>query len=186
MSTDNSPLVTFAREVATGVYRYSELMARAREALAAHAQAHQPKTDTVYDAFYQRDSAAQAQKGEPVTQYQLRRMNRVTGEWGEWENVSAQGYEDVLADKTTTLRFEGRKLYTATPAQDTRCPYIVSSDEGTSHCRLAERDGKDAARYRYWRKHHGWTGYFDDGLTNSESEPEIDAAIDAAMAREGG
>lgn len=40
---------------------------------------------------------------------------------------------------------------------------------------------RGAERWRYWRKHHGWTGYFDDGLTNSEEPDDIDAAIDAAM-----
>lgn len=46
----------------------------------------------------------------------------------------------------------------------------------------AERDAlrADAERYRYWRKHHGWTGYFDDGASNSEKPSDVDAAIDAA------
>lgn len=43
---------------------------------------------------------------------------------------------------------------------------------------------RDAERYRYWRKNHGWTGYFDDGATNSEEPDAIDAAIDAAKGAE--
>jgi chromosome segregation ATPase len=39
---------------------------------------------------------------------------------------------------------------------------------------------RDAERYRYWRDHHGWSGYFDNGATNSDDPAEIDAAIDAA------
>jgi hypothetical protein len=39
---------------------------------------------------------------------------------------------------------------------------------------------RDAERYRYWRDHHGWSGYFDDGATNSDDPAEIGAAIDAA------
>jgi hypothetical protein len=51
---------------------------------------------------------------------------------------------------------------------------------------VAERDAAvaDARRYRYWRKHHGWTGYFDDGLSNSDDHADVDAAIDAAIAKE--
>lgn len=52
-------------------------------------------------------------------------------------------------------------------------------------CRRLERELAEARRYaeryRYWRDRHGWTGYFDDGLTNSEAPDDIDAAIDAAM-----
>jgi len=36
----------------------------------------------------------------------------------------------------------------------------------------------NSERYLYWRKHHGWTGYFDPD-SNSEDDDEIDAAIDA-------
>ena len=49
--------------------------------------------------------------------------------------------------------------------------------------RLAEVE-RDAARYRYWRKHHGWTGYFDDGSSNASDAAAVDAAIDAARAKE--
>ncbi len=45
-------------------------------------------------------------------------------------------------------------------------------------------DERDAKRYRYWRSEHGWSGYFDDGATNSESATDIDAAIDAAIAQQ--
>ena len=38
----------------------------------------------------------------------------------------------------------------------------------------------DAERWRYWLREHGWSGYFDDGLTNSESDADIIAAIDKA------
>lgn len=43
-----------------------------------------------------------------------------------------------------------------------------------------ERLRKDAERYRYWRDKHGWTGYFDDGASNSEDNNDIDDAIDRA------
>jgi hypothetical protein len=46
--------------------------------------------------------------------------------------------------------------------------------------RIAELE-KDAARYRYWRDNHGWSGYFDDGATNSEDANDIDKAIDTAL-----
>lgn len=46
--------------------------------------------------------------------------------------------------------------------------------------RIAELE-KDAARYKYWRDNHGWTGTFDDGATNSDEPKDIDAAIDTAM-----
>jgi hypothetical protein len=38
----------------------------------------------------------------------------------------------------------------------------------------------DAERWRYWLREHGWSGYFDDGLTNSESDGDIIAACDKA------
>lgn len=49
----------------------------------------------------------------------------------------------------------------------------------------APSDAIDAKRYRYWRENHGWTGYFDDGATNSESNDDVDKAIDAAI-KQGG
>lgn len=39
---------------------------------------------------------------------------------------------------------------------------------------------EDAERWRYWLRKHGWSGYFDDGLTNSESAADIITAIDKA------
>ncbi len=47
---------------------------------------------------------------------------------------------------------------------------------------LAELAGEleDAERWRYWLRKHGWSGYFDDGLTNSESAADIITAIDKA------
>jgi hypothetical protein len=42
----------------------------------------------------------------------------------------------------------------------------------------------DAERWRWWRDHHGWSGYFDDGATNSEDPSKIDAAIDAERREE--
>ena len=39
---------------------------------------------------------------------------------------------------------------------------------------------EDAERWRYWLREHGWSGYFDDGLTNSESAADIITAIDKA------
>lgn len=36
----------------------------------------------------------------------------------------------------------------------------------------------DAERWRYWLREHGWSGYFDDGLTNSEFDDDIIAACD--------
>ena len=38
----------------------------------------------------------------------------------------------------------------------------------------------DAERWCYWLREHGWSGYFDDGLTSSESDADIIAAIDKA------
>ena len=49
----------------------------------------------------------------------------------------------------------------------------------------APSDAIDAKRYRYWRENHGWTGYFDDGATNSESNDDVDKAIDAAIEQGG-
>ena len=64
-------------------------------------------------------------------------------------------------------------------------PYIDSlhallREMEKEHDREALR--KDAARYRYWRDNHGWTGYFDDGLTNSDAPQDIDAAVDKRIA----
>ena len=44
----------------------------------------------------------------------------------------------------------------------------------------------DAERWRYWLREHGWSGYFDDGLTSSESDADIIAAIDKAREASGG
>ena len=38
----------------------------------------------------------------------------------------------------------------------------------------------DAERWRYWLKHHGWSGYFDDGASNEDDPARVIAAIDAA------
>jgi hypothetical protein len=43
------------------------------------------------------------------------------------------------------------------------------------------QDAKDAARWRYWLEHHGWSGYFDDGASNEDSPAAVNAAIDEAM-----
>ena len=58
----------------------------------------------------------------------------------------------------------------------------MKSDEVASEDKKSQ-ESRDAERWRYWRDHHGWSGYFDDGLTNSENNDDIDAACDAAISR---
>ena len=60
---------------------------------------------------------------------------------------------------------------------------ILAALESTDEHK-AER--ADAERWRYWLREHGWSGYFDDGLTNSESDADIIAAIDKAREASGG
>lgn len=45
-----------------------------------------------------------------------------------------------------------------------------------------ERLREDAARWKHWLNNHGWSGYFDDGATNSESDADIIAACDKERA----
>ena len=52
--------------------------------------------------------------GEPV-EYQARRQNTLTGEWGEWTKVSHKDHDEIAADLNPNhiLKYEARKLYTA-------------------------------------------------------------------------
>lgn len=55
-----------------------------------------------------------------------------------------------------------------------------TSDQHDMHVAEVAALREDAERWRYWRDHHGWSGTFDDGASNSEDPDDIDAAIDAA------
>jgi len=43
---------------------------------------------------------------------------------------------------------------------------------------------RDAERWQYWLKNHGWSGYFDDGASNYDDAKNVTKAIDAAIAAE--
>lgn len=81
---------------------------------------------------------------------------------------------------------------TPRPSEDARCPYIVTGMEGTSHCRLAEQDARDAKRYQWLLKQEypkGWpdgalwwnVSVSDGSQGKSLNGESITKAIDAAM-----
>ena len=69
--------------------------------------------------------------------------------------------------------------------------YVALGDHSSCMTAIDELEGRveelerDALRYRYWREHHGWSGYFDDGASNSEDNDDIDTAIDAHLPEHG-
>lgn len=105
----------------------------------------------------------------PVERAHMRRE-----EWELW-----QRYDEADEELSASMAFE-----LTHPSEDARCPYVVTGKEGASHCKLAEQDARDAARYHELRNN----GYLlianGDLLDKNEimfAGDELDAAIDAAM-----
>ncbi len=46
------------------------------------------------------------------------------------------------------LRSENSRLREIAARLDQPCPFVITADEGTAHCALAEKDAKDAERFR--------------------------------------
>lgn len=81
----------------------------------------------------------------------------------------------------------------ASESEDARCPNIVSTDEGTHHCALAEADARDAAQFAWFVKmcppgDLAFEGcdpldFMDEETSNIDGwRAAIDAAIEAAIA----
>ncbi len=83
---------------------------------------------------------------------------------------------------------------------DRPCPYVIVADEGTQHCALAERDAKDAERFRKlgewvafgnWsvgehEKKDAWSGtndYYIDDLDDLRQSIDQERAVNARAAK---
>lgn len=97
----------------------------------------------------------------------------------------AMKHRDVAEQELTAVRARIAAL------ESKPCPYVVTSDEGTSHCALAQ-DDDDAARYRWLRDRghvNGWRVNFPGDTRNSRlwvSGQSLDHAIDKELHKSAG
>lgn len=97
---------------------------------------------------------------EPV-EYQARRQNTLTGEWGEWTKISHKDHDEIAADPNPNhiLKYETRKLYTAPPASKTEITEEVLDRAEGAYDDIAGDKFADMSRYGYERPINGQNPY---------------------------